>query len=196
MSRNTKIILTIVVILLLLCLCGCGLIFFIFQSLGTMLEQSMVTDPAGVANISESIADYELPAGYQEAFGMNLFGFSIVALVKGDLQGDADNLIMLMQIPAYMNMSEADMEQQLRQALERQTNTGDMQLTVVDQTTVTIRDQQVVLTISEGTDNEGEQIRQAMGLFQGKGGPTMLMIIGPTQSWDQAAIDQFLESIR
>jgi hypothetical protein len=127
---------------------------------------------------------------------MNLFGFSIVALAKGDLQSQTENLIMLMQIPAYMNMSEADMEQQLRQALERQTNSGDMQLSVVDQTTVTIRDQQVVLTISEGTNSEGQQIRQAMGLFQGKGGPTMLMIIGPTQSWDQAAIDQFIRSIR
>lgn len=195
MSRNTKIILAIIVILILLCLCGCGVVFFMFRSIGTMLEQSVVTDPASVASISETIADYEVPAGYQEAFGMNLFGFSIVALGTGEGEGQPDNLIMLMQIPSYMNMSEADLEQQLHQALEGQTN-QDVQLSVIDEMITTIRDQEVVLTISEGADSDGQQIRQLMGLFQGKGGPTMLMIIGPTQGWDQATIDQFIQSIR
>jgi hypothetical protein len=193
MSRNTKIVLIIVGILVVLCLCGCILAFVALQSVGSFMEQSMVTDPAEVQQIGTKIADYEMPPGYSQEFGMSFFGFDLVGLASGDEQNGV--LIFMMQFPTWANMDEAQMEQQLRQSIERETNTGNLNFREVSQSTVTIRDQQVTLTTREGTNDEGVTLRQVMGLFQGKGGPTMLMIMGNTENWDQAAIDAFIASI-
>lgn len=193
MSRNTKIVLIIVGVLVALCLCGCVLAFVALQSVGSFMEQSMVTDPAQVQQIGAKIADYETPPGYSQEFGMSIFGFDLVGLTSGDEQNGV--LIFIMQFPAWANMDEAQMEQQMQQSIGRETNTQDLNLEVVDQSTVTIRDQQVMLTTREGTNKEGVTVRQVTGFFQGKGGPTMLMIMGNTEKWDQAAIDAFIASI-
>lgn len=193
MSRNTKIVLVIVGVLVALCLCGCVLAFVALQSVGSFMEQSMVTDPAQVQQIGAKIADYEAPPGYSQEFGMSIFGFDLVGLTSGDEQNGV--LIFIMQFPAWANMDEAQMEQQMQQSIRRETNTQDLNLEVVDQSTVTIRDQQVMLTTREGTNKEGVTVRQVTGFFQGKGGPTMLMIMGSTEKWDQAAIEAFIASI-
>jgi hypothetical protein len=193
MSRNTKIILIIVGVLVALCLCGCGLAFVLLRSVGTFMEQSMVTEPDQVQQVGAKIADYETPPGYSQKFGMSFFGFDLVGLASGDEQNGV--LIFMMQFPAWANMDEAQMEEQLQQSVGREMNTQDLNLTVVDQSTVTIRDQQVTLTTREGTNKEDVAVRQITGLFQGKDGPTMLMIMGDTATWDQAAIDTFIASI-
>lgn len=154
----------------------------------------MVTDPTDVAAVGAKIADYEVPAGYSSEFGTSFFGFDLVALTSGE--EDAANLIFLMQFPAWVNMDEAQMEEQLRQSIDRQTERRNVQLQVVGQSIVTIRDQEVTLTTSEGTDEAGRTFRQVIGVFQGKGGPTMLMIMGRAENWNQAAIDAFIASIR
>lgn len=191
MTRNTKIVIAVVVVLALLCICGCAAAFFFLQSAGQFLERSAVTNPAEVATIGDSIADYQLPPGYSEQFGMNLFGFSIVGFTDQTEQ----MLIMLMQFPEFAGLSQEEMEQQMRKSVQQQAGIGDAQLEPVDQTTATIRDQNVQLTISEGTDSNGRSVRQVTGVFQGRGGPTLLMIMGPIDGWDQAAVDSFLASL-
>lgn len=191
MSRNSKIILVVAGVLILICICGCAGIFFFMQSAGQFLERSAVTDPTEVAAVANSISEYELPAGYSEQFAMNLFGFSIVAFTDQTEQ----MFIMLMQFPEIAGLDQAEMERQMREAVQQQSGTGDIQVETVEQTTAIIRDQEVQLTISEGTDAEGTSVRQVTGLFQGRGGPTLLMIFGPTQGWDQAAVEAFLASL-
>lgn len=88
------------------------------------------------------------------------------------------------------------MEAQLQQSVEQQVNSEGLQLETVGEETISVRDQPVTLTIREGTNAEGDSVRQITGIFQGKSGPTMLMILGDQESWDQAAVDQFLGSIR
>jgi hypothetical protein len=195
MSRNTKIALGIIGLLVISCICICGISFFLLQSAGTLMEQSLVTDPAQVSNIGSKIAQYELPAGYSQNFGMSLFGFDLVGLTAGEDESKAP-LIFMMQFPTWANMDEAQMEQQLQQSIGQQIGNQDLQLQVVDQATATIRDQPVTLTTREGTNSEGQSLRQVTGVFQGQGGPVLLMILGNTQTWDQAAIDRFIASIR
>lgn len=194
MSRNAKIGLGVAGGVILLCLCGCVLSVVFFQMAGRFFEQALVMDPAEAAEIGGSIADYDLPPGYSEQFGMDFFGFSLVAIMSG--QQPEDGIIMMMQFPQFANMDQAEMERQMQDAVQQQMDTRDMQLEPVDQVTKVIRDQEVTLTISEGTDSEGNDIRQLTGVFQGKGGPTVLMILGSIQTWDQAAIDSFIDSIR
>lgn len=192
MSRNTKIVLGVIAgLLVLICVCSCAGIFLFMQSAGRFLERSAVTDPGQVAAVASSITGYELPPGYSERLAMNLFGFSVVVFTDQTEQ----MFIMLMQFPEFAGLDQAEMERQLRQAVQGQAGAGDFQVEKVEQTTMIIRDQQVPVTISEGTDADGRNVRQVSGLFRGRSGPTLLMIFGPVQSWDQAAVESFLASL-
>ena len=61
---------------------------------------------------------------------------------------------------------------------------------------MTLRGEEVEVTTYEGTDESGVVIRQLITSFPGKDGTAMLMIMGPAEGWDQAAIDDFIKSIR
>lgn len=192
MTKGTKIAIGVVAALVVLCVClgvasfG-GLFYF-----GQQIAESATEDPAEVAEIASGIADYDLPPGFSEQFGMRFLIFDMVAF------GSDDNkqAILLMQFSEMIGMDQAEMEQQMNQSVQEQMGQQDLDLQVVDQTTTTIRDETVTLTIREGTDVDDETVRQITGAFPGKGGSALLMIVGPQQSWDQAAIDDFIASIR
>jgi hypothetical protein len=195
MSRNAKLIIGIIGSFVVLCLCAGVLAFFVFRSATPLLEQavSMTEDAAEVAAIASGIVDYSLPAGYQEAFGMSFFNFDIVAFSSS---ASRRHMIMLMQMPPGAGLDQADMERQMEQSLQQQMGRRNYRVQVVDEITTTIRDQPVTLTVSEGTDDEGTAIRQVAGVFEGKNGVVLLMIMGPQQGWDQAGIDAFIASLR
>ncbi len=195
MSRNTKIVLGIIGGLFILCICAGVVAFLALRSAGPLVERAMtVTEkPEEVTDIAQGIVDYTLPAGYSEQFGMSFFGFDVAAFGSA---GPAKQMIMLMQFPESAGLSQAEMEQQMQQATERQMGRRNYQLPVVGETTTTIRDQRITLTIREGTDSDGTAIRQVSGVFQGKSGIVMLMIMGNRQNWDQEAVDAFIASLR
>jgi hypothetical protein len=60
---------------------------------------------------------------------------------------------------------------------------------------MTIRGEEVDVTTFEGTDERGFVLRQILTTFPGKDGTALLMIMGAAQTWDEAEIDQFIESI-
>jgi hypothetical protein len=88
------------------------------------------------------------------------------------------------------------MERQLEQALARQTGLGNADMTVIGKDQVVIRGEPVSLTVREGTTSDGMSLRQVSGLFEGKNGPTMLMITGEVSTWNQVMVDDFIASIR
>lgn len=192
MSKGTKIALGIVAGLVLLCICiGIGGFIGLYY-VGDQVTQSVVDNPEDVAVIADGIADYDLPPGYSEAFGMSLFGFDMVALTGADDR----QMIMLMQFPQALGLDQAAMEQQMQESMQQQTGRQNLDLEVVDEVTTTIRDETVTLTIREGTDESGEGLRQLTGIFPGKDGTVLLMVMGPLQNWDQAGVDAFIASIR
>jgi hypothetical protein len=199
MSRTTKIILGVVIGLLLLCVCVGVVAAIVLKSGGSLVEQavskgmSISEKPEEVAKTAQGIAEYKLPAGYKEMFGMSFFGFDMVAFGAAN---DKNQVIMLMQFPQSVQLSQAEMEKQMEQAFQQQTGKKGMNLKVTGQTTKNIRDQQVKLTIREGTDSDGKALRQMSGTFKGKGGLVLLMIIGTPQAWNQGAIDAFIASLR
>jgi hypothetical protein len=195
MSRNTKTVLIVLGVVLVLCICSCVGFGVLSPVIGGMfMSQTVATEPADVAAIGSKIVDYETPPGYETEFGMSFFGFDLVGLTSG---GDNPQmLIFLMQFPEWANTDQASMEAQLEQSVEQQFDSGELQLETVSEESVTIRDQPVTLTIREGTNADGEAMRQITGIFQGKNGPTILMVMGEMGAWDQAAVDQFLASIR
>ena len=192
MTKGTKIALGIVAALVLICICvGIGG-FIGLYFVGDQVTQSVAEQPEEVAVIADGIADYDLPPGFSESFGMSLFGFDMVAFSGSDEQ----QVILMMQFPRAAGLNQAQMEQQMEQSMQQQMGRQNFNLEVVDEITTTIRDETVTLTVREGTDDQGQGLRQLTGVFPGKDGTVLLMIMGSQQNWDQAGIDAFIASIR
>jgi hypothetical protein len=192
MSRGLRIALVLVAIVLFLC-CVAGLGMTL---LGTRLVgRAFITNPDRVRAVGREIADYDVPAGYDEMFAMNVLGMQMVAIGPRDAAADT-MAIMLAQFPAGVGFSQQEVERQMKQALARQIGLGGANMTVMGQEQVVIRGEPVTLTVREGAAENGEPMRQITGLFQGKGGPAMLMVMGEANTWDQAMLDRFIASIR
>jgi hypothetical protein len=192
MSRNTAIVLGIIGGLVFLCICVGIIAYVALNQAGQAIEQAVTEDPAQVAQIAQGMVEYNLPSGYREQFGMSFFGFDVVAFGPDS----TDQMIVLMQFPESAGLNQAEMEQQMKQSLQQQTGQQNIQMQVVEQIEATIRDQRVPLTISEGTNSAGTVIRQLSGVFQGKNGIVLLMIMGEKQRWDQGAVNAFIASLR
>ncbi len=189
MSRKVIIILVVV---LLLCGCGAGALFAVVQKGREALSRAVTSDPAAAATAAHAIADYDLPSGYQEQMGMNLFGVSLVIITADQTRP----VIMLMQYPKMEGVDQKQMELQMQQAMQSQMSKQDLRMQVVGYRDVTIRGQQVKLAVSEGTNGQGAPFHQESGPFQGKGGLAYIVILGPKATWNETAMDAFLASMR
>jgi hypothetical protein len=196
MNRTTKIVIGVIVGLLVLCGCCClaGSVATPML-LGPVMEQaaSMTENPQEIAQIAGNIVDYELPSGYTEQFAMSFLGFDIVAFGQEDM---SEQIIILMQMPEMFGLNPDEMMREMEKSLQQQTGQQAVDMQYVDSVQTTIRDQNVTLTVQEGTDGDGTAIRQVTGVFAGQNGVAMLMIVGPTQTWDQEVVDTFLSSLR
>ena len=192
MSRSTRIILAVIAIALFLC-CVAGLVVAL---LGTrLIGRAVITDPDRVATISSQIASFDIPPGYKEMFASNVAGVKMVTLSPADPQAGF-MVIMLLQLPAPTGRNQKEMERQMERALVQQTGVGSADLEVTGQEQVTIKGETVALTVRDGTTQDGQALHQVSGLFPGQGGPTLLVITGLTEDWDQSAVDRFIASIR
>jgi hypothetical protein len=192
MSRSTRIILAVIAIgLFLCCVAGLGAAL-----LGTRLVgRAVITDPDRVATVSSQIADFQIPPGYEEMFASNMAGMKMVAIGPADPQADL-MVIMLLQLPAPTGINQEELERQMERALAQQTGMGSADLDVTGEEQVTIRGETIPLTVRDGTTQDGQALHQISGLFPGQGGPTLLMVTGLMDDWDQSAVDRFIASIR
>jgi len=173
-----------------LCLVACVVGFFVLRQLGSQLVN---LDPADVQAVSDKIAQYDVPPGYQALMSMSFPGlYDVVALSSTD---SSSMMIMLMQFTSNMGMTQEQMQEQVRQSFEQQSGQRGIQMQVVETREETIRGETVTITISEGT-SEGDTLRQWMTVFKGNGGPTVLMIQGSDDDWDEELIVNFIHSIR
>lgn len=170
-------------------------IFTIFICGAALLALSACTypgtgnDPTRIVNKTAAlIADFTLPAEYEPEFGLHALGYTAVAY-----HNDQDGHFYLVQSEAEADGST------LQQALDEmvpgyQDDAND--LTVLEQRPFTIRNQEVTVTISEGTGWEEAMMRQATAVFQGKAGPTLLILRQPVNQWEDAALEAILTGIR
>ena len=192
MSRNTKIVIGIIGGILGVC---CLIAIVAALVLPRMFQNFAegIDDPAEAAEVAESIVDYDLPSGYNEQGAMNFLGFRM-AFITGPSE---ESMIMLAEFPAALSGDEAQMQQQMRDAFANQTGTGrNVYLEFVSSEDVTINGAEATLGTYEGTDGQGNNIRQIVGVFEAKSGnPGMLMIFGDLNNWDEGGISQFIDSL-
>lgn len=194
MSRNTKIVLSILGGLIVVCLCVAVIGAFALRQAGNTLRESIVTDPTQAVQVAADIAQFDVPTGY-ELSAVRILGFDM-AILESDDPTNEKTVLMLMQFPSGANLSQEEMNRQLQQAVEQQTNRRGLDLEPVGTETYTIRGDEVEMTVSEGTDEQGIQIRQMTGAFDGNQGTAILLVMAPVEFWDSAGIDAFIQSIR
>ena len=193
MTRQTKIIIGVVAGVLILCLAICVVGGLFINTLGKNIAADAKPDPDKAAQTAADIADFTPPEGYQPMTGMKILGYTIVVYTK---EGSASDFLMLMQIPGLNEMNDTTI-QQMQQAIERQGRGNLDNKRVIDTRDLTIRGKPARAIVQEGTTKGGsETVRQLMVAFQGKGGVAMLMLTASAAEWDQASIDQMIESIR
>jgi hypothetical protein len=194
MSRNGKIVLGIVCAMLALCLCGAVATVLVAVPIGRTVARGVVTEGPELAATAGNIVDYTLPDGYREEFAFHLAGTSFVSIRP---QGEHSH-IYLFQLPGYADVNQDELERQMHQTMRRQSSYGMERVDVrtVGQTKVTIRGEEVAMSIGEGENSSGEPYREMRGVFEGRGGTAMLIIAGRTSEWDQAGIDAFIGSMR
>lgn len=181
-------------VVLALCLCvGIGG-FFMLRTMGSRVAESLKTDPAEVQQVGAKIADYTVPSGYTQTMAMSILGSDFVFI--GPEDGGNGMLIMMMQFSNSMNSDPEAFQEQMQRSFEQQSGRRGLNMKVVDTKTMSIRGQDVEVSILEGTDENGISVRQLLTSFEGKAGTVMVMAQGLTEAWDQDMIDNFLLSIQ
>ncbi|MBI9051073.1 MAG: hypothetical protein JEZ00_16750 [Anaerolineaceae bacterium] len=194
MSKNKKILLFILVGLILLCICGCiGTFVAVTYGGEYFMENAVVDDPQAAQALGDAMFDYTVPPGYKEDAAVDMGIMKMVMIMPG---GNTSQMIMLMELPAFLTANSDTYRDQMLQQMQNQLGTqGSMEL--VDQETMTIRGQEVELLYMEGNNSEyGYTMRTMTSSFiKGNSGQVMVMIMGPSASWDQNMVDGFLQSI-
>jgi len=177
----------------LFCLCAAAVATFTFYKIGQKVSDGMSTDPEAASKAAHEIADYDLPAGYQEQMSMDIAFYSFVTIVP-ETYGTGDPIIMLAQF--QVGTTQQQTEEQMRRSVERQYNTRGVDLRLVESKDATIRGEETVINIYEGLDQSGNTLRQLITSFPGKDGAAVLMIMGDANQWNERLVDEFIQSIR
>lgn len=192
MNESKKLLIGFAVIGVLCC-CIAAVSFFAFRQFSNRTKSMINGDPTSVAQIQGKIADYEVPQGYK-AQAMNLFIYDMISLTP-DTTSRSKPMIILMQYNGTISGNSAQVEEQLRQAAEQQGNQSGAAMHYVDSIEREIRGQTVTITVTEG-DYENFTMRQWMTVFKGNRGPTILMIQGSVEDWDDSLVEDFIKSIK
>lgn len=182
--------------LVILAVCACLGFFAFTQVMGNSFEDGMIEDPLEVAQVAAEMADIRFPPGY-ETFAVEFMGFSAVMASDTNFSGMT---IMLMKIPFGQFLNNPDMfdtmTSSLSDQISSQTGTQGMTWEYVDTITRVIRGTATDLTLMRASSVDGYEMQQLMGVFAGKDGPVLLMIMGPRQAWNMAEVDSFLQGIK
>ncbi len=199
MGRGTKTCLGCGIVLVLACCVLSAVTLFALPLVVSNLTAGLggSADPVKARQVGAQIADYTLPADHSEQAGVDAAVMQMVIIAPKTFSeteefGDG-YVIMLMTIK--LPVDSAQLEQQMRSALLEQTKANGSTFQKVGERKVTIRGQATTLTILEDAPTNGT-VRMVTGSFQGKGGQTLLMMLGNISTWDWDKVEKFLQSIR
>ena len=177
----------------LLGLVCCGGLFL----LGRQVSNSMSTDPVKIRAAADEIADIDVPAELNPVGSLAIPFLMKMAMFQG---ADKTSSMMLMEMAAAANMNEEQARAQMNQQAQAQGQQGNT--VQVDQSTVETRDITVRGTPSKfqfarGKASGSEQeYWQVTGMFPGKGGQAILMLVLPADKYDADKITQIIETIQ
>lgn len=146
------------------------------------------TDIDKVASATEEIVDFDLPAGYSPEFSGKLFSYTLVSYNPGDGQSHL-----------YLIQTEKESDGDKLANMIGQIVPGpydpQTRMTIIETRSITVREQEATMVISDGINSEGNPYRQIMVAFQGNGGPALITFSEPVTRWNQEKVDAFIASI-
>jgi Na+-transporting NADH:ubiquinone oxidoreductase subunit NqrC len=185
-QKRNKIILFVVIGLSVFCLVVCGVAYI---SLRQAAANIVKMDPEEGKNLASQITDYDLPSGYKEIGGTTLFGLVTAAI--SDEKND-QNTIWLVQAPSD-NLPTP--EKFLRDGIAYQSN-NPITWTAEDVEVYMIRGEKTSITIYKGIAQDNQMYYAWTGNFKGKGGPALIVIVGPAEAWNENVAETFINSMR
>lgn len=191
---NRKQLFTLIGVLALACLCVAALSFAGLAYVGNKTISNL-DNPANAQKIASSIVDYTVPSGYKQ-IAMDMVVSKYVVLIP-DPEGSSGSgpMIMLMAYPPNSNLNEKQMQEELERVFARQSG-QNVDMHVVETKTVLIRGKSEKVSVLEGTDRNGYQMRQWFTVFAGKNGLVMLMIQDNKGKWKEQLVNDFIASIK
>lgn len=148
-----------------------------------------ITDPTRVNTVASTIADFDLPEGYQPDYVIEALGHTVAAYKSSD---DLSHIV-LMNPSNDMMHGQAGIEGFIPND-DSQNVWTDAQIQSRKQ--LQIRDYPAHMTTSDRTNGEGIRYRSINLVFEGKQGPALLVINQPLSQWDETTINTFIDSIR
>lgn len=156
---------------------------------------NMTQDPAEIEAKVASIASIDVPAGWEPVMGMEMnMGFQMKMAAYSPDQTQQGRALVLMQMKME-GANEQQMEQQMEMQMGQQNMNQDISVESSETRTYTIDGQDRDFEFAVGTDSSGNSVHQVTGVFPGKDGTAMLMMIEDDANWDEEAVVQMIESI-
>jgi len=146
------------------------------------------SDPITVSEVSDSIVDYVVPAGFGDGYVAQMAGYSLVSYRAVDDHSH----IYLIQAPPTLKLDRATLEQQANQTVG---SNGWNDVAIIERQPCQIRGEETTLVISEGINHDGDRYRSASAVFVGNEGLALVSISGPSATWDQAMVETFIASL-
>jgi hypothetical protein len=196
MSKTAKVIIVVGALGSVgLALCCGGLWWFGMraQQLVRDVMPNITNNPAEIRKITDSMASIDIPEPWQPVMGMeSKIAFAMV--VYSPDQSPEARVLMLMQVTAS-GANQQQMQQQLRMQSSQQGMSQDITITSSETRTFTIDGQERDFLFAVGTNRNGDAVHQVTGVFPGKNGTVMLMMVEKDDDWDEAAVVEMIESI-
>jgi len=151
------------------------------------------TDPQLAAQAAHKMIDYDLPPDYRESQVLSVQG-QYAAVIIAHRERPGDMIFIESVTEGILSDEEGRASYETRFSREMGLHRYNTQPAGTQPTTV--RGQPTTLRFFEGTDENGRKIRQVVCGFSSKGGDVLLAIVASQETWDQAMVDRFLQSIR
>jgi hypothetical protein len=151
------------------------------------------TDAQQAAQAAHKMLDYDLPPDYQESQVLIVLGHeAAVIIAHRERSGD---MIYIEGVPGGI-ISNDEWRASYETRFSREVGVRRYKTQEVGTLKTTVRSQPTTFRLFEGTDENGRKIRQVVCGFAGKSGDLLMAIVAGQDTWDQAIVDRFLQSIR
>ena len=197
MDKTTKTILIVIGSVLFVCACITAGIFatglWSFGRFVRWADHSVSEDPQTAVRVGSEIADFEVPEGFDSPYSIHFEDVTIVAYKSASEKSH----ILLAQFPEGTSIKVEEMLKEI------ENGSGDpnsiwysTETELIEQKPVIIRGQECTLNISEGTSSDGVEFRMVTAKFDGRSGPSLVMVAGPLDEWDAEMAEAFVSSMQ
>lgn len=195
MDKPTKSVLIVIGSILLVWVCVTVFVTVrgLFSGFFQFADQGIHGSPQMTVRFGSEIADFEVPAGFGNPSGIH-FGDGVLISYKS---ADEKYHLLLAQFPQRISIN---LDEMLRIIRDGSNDPGSIwyktQMKLIDQYSVIIRGGKCTFNISDGINRDGVEFRMATAKFDGRGGPALVMIVGPGEDWNGEMVEAFVGSIK